>query len=146
MADYAMLMLTRMALDPGAVHNALDLASATGLPAPTTSKVLARLGRHGLLESIRGNKGGYRLARLAADISVEDIVSAIDGPVALTVCQAHSSGPCEFEQNCASRPNLTRVNQAVRQALSEVRLTDLMPTSFFAFGVDAGKQPADRRP
>lgn len=146
MADYAMLTLTRMALDPGVVHNAVDLAAQTGLPPPTTSKVLARLGRYGLLESTRGNKGGYRLARTAAEISVEDIVAAIDGPVALTLCQEHTAGPCEFEQNCASRPNLARVNQAVRRALSEVRLADLMPAPFLPFGVEGGPRPAARQP
>lgn len=141
-----MLVLTHMARNPEVVHNALDLAQATGLPAPTASKVLARLGRHGVLDSIRGSKGGYRLARGADDISVEEIVAAIDGPVALTLCQAHSAGPCELEPHCVSRPNLARVNQAVRQALSEVRLTDLLPAPIFTLGVEPQSRPVPRQP
>ncbi len=141
-----MLVLTYMARDAGTVHNAVDLAAATGLPAPPASKVLARLGRYGLLDSTRGNKGGYRLARTAAEISVEDIVAAIDGPVALTLCQEHTAGPCEFEATCGTRPNLARVNLAVRRALSEVRLTDLLPPPVFAAGFGSAPRSAARQP
>ena len=57
------------------------------MPAPTVSKILAALARAGVLVSHRGAKGGYRLARAPREISAADLIAALDGPIALTVCR-----------------------------------------------------------
>ncbi len=86
LADYGVALMTSMAEDTDRVHNVFDMSVATGLPTPTVSKVLATLARNGLLLSVRGAKGGYRLGRMPQGISVADIIIAIDGPIALTQC------------------------------------------------------------
>lgn len=98
LADYAVLLMSRMANTPDRVHNALDIAEATGLPCPTVSKLLATLAREGLLNSVRGAKGGYGLAHPAREITVAHIIAAIDGPIAITACIEHP-GSCDVESS-----------------------------------------------
>ncbi len=87
LTDYGLVLMTIMARDSvAAVHTARDLAAASRLPLPTVSKVLKQLLQSGLLTSHRGLKGGYGLAKEAAEISVAEIVAAIEGPIALTEC------------------------------------------------------------
>ncbi len=124
LADYGVVLMTRMAEDTDEVHNALDMSVATGLPTPTVSKVLATLARNGLLLSVRGAKGGYRLGRTPQGISVADIIIAFDGPIALTQCIEHS-GKCEVESTCPSRRGWHLINNTVRQALEQVSLADI---------------------
>ncbi len=135
MADYALVLMARMAHDQEAVHNAFDMSGATGVPTPTVSKVLATLARHGLLHSVRGAKGGYRLAAGPQDISVAEIISVIDGPIALTQCIEHAPGVCEIESLCPCRQPWQVINDVVRRSLEGVSLADIaapMP-SFPAF-------------
>jgi FeS assembly SUF system regulator len=142
LADYAVVLMTHMASGHGAdasgVHNALDMAAVTGLPAPTVAKVLAILTRQGLLQSHRGAKGGYWLARGSGEISVADIVSALEGPIALTHCIKVGPGSCDVEPTCPSRYSLNRVNTAVRKALSEMSLAEIAAPSPYDFGVSRG--------
>jgi len=125
LADFAVVLMTHVAQHHERVHRASEAAIATQLPAPTVAKVLARLCREGLLTSIRGVKGGYRLARPATDISVGAIVNALDGPVALTQCIKLGPGGCEIEAVCPSRVGLHRINVAVHKALDDVSLADI---------------------
>ncbi len=125
MADYALVLMTRMACDRDAVHNALDMSGATGLPTPTVSKVLSMLARHGLLQSARGAKGGYRLASSPQDVSVAEIISVIDGPIALTQCIEHAPGACGIESSCPCREPWQVINEVVRRTLEGVSLADI---------------------
>ena len=125
LADYAVVLMTHMNAAPSPVHNAVDVAAATGLPAPTVAKVLKRLAQAGLLQSHRGAQGGYRLARAAPGISVADIVSAIDGPIALTHCSKPGKGVCDVELACPSRSGVNRINTAIRTALEAVSLAEI---------------------
>ncbi len=126
LADYAVLLLTQMGGEARAVHNALDLADRTGLPLPTVSKILATLARDGVLLSVRGARGGYRLAAAPERISVAAIIAAIDGPIALTQC-VDTAGSCNVESLCPTRAGWHKINAAILGALSGVTLADLMP-------------------
>jgi FeS assembly SUF system regulator len=132
LADYGVVLACQMAVKAEGCHNAFDLAAATGLPAPTVSKLLAALARAGVLVSQRGAKGGYRLARAPEAITAADIVSAVDGPIALTVCIEHGAGACDVESLCPTRSGWRRINDAVRDAMKSVSLAEL------AFSVPAG--------
>jgi len=94
------------------------------LALPTVSKVLKALVQHGLLVSHRGAKGGYSLAAAPEEISVAQIISAIEGPIALTEC-SDSTGVCGQEPQCSVRSNWQRINKAVREALERVTLAEL---------------------
>jgi FeS assembly SUF system regulator len=125
LADYGVVLACHMAVRADRYHNAFDLAAATGLPAPTVSKLLAAMARSGVLVSHRGAKGGYRLARRPEAISAADIVCAVDGPIALTVCIEHGDGACDVESLCPTRRGWRRINDAVRLAMEGVSLSDL---------------------
>ncbi len=125
LADYGLVLMGCMAARPAGVHTALGLSDDTQLPMPTVAKLLVRLTQGGLLISHRGAKGGYELAHAPEDISVGDIVVAVDGPIALTQCLEHGADPCDVEPICPTRRGWTRLNEAVKRALSEVSLAEL---------------------
>lgn len=130
LADYGVLLACQMATRSDHCHNAYDLAGGTGVPAPTVSKLLAAMARAGILVSHRGAKGGYRLARAPSEITAADIVSAVDGPIALTVCLEHGDGACEVESMCSTRQGWRRINDAIRNAMEGVSLAEMTFSSF----------------
>ncbi|MCD6674094.1 MAG: SUF system Fe-S cluster assembly regulator [Burkholderiaceae bacterium] len=126
LTDYGTLALTYLASHPDRLHSASDVAAELGLGVPTVSKVLKALGRHDLVRSIRGLRGGYSLSRSPESISVADIVDALeDQPFGLTECSA-SAGLCGFERSCRIRSNWQRINRIVRRTLESVTLADMM--------------------
>lgn len=143
LADYGVVLAGHMAARPETFYNACDLAAATQLPPPTVSKVLAALTRAGVLVSQRGARGGYRLARAPRDISAAEIVTALDGPIAMTMCIGQGEGACEVESACLSRHGWQRINAAICQALEEVSLADLAapPAFHTAFATDLPAKP-----
>jgi|TARA_R110000868_G_scaffold145860_1_gene366323 FeS assembly SUF system regulator len=132
MTDYAVVVLGQMARDPGRVRTAAVLSETTAIPLPTVSKLLKILAGVGLVTSHRGANGGYSVDRTAEQVTVADIVQAIDGPIALTACVDDSDGQCEVSNSCPISGNWNRVNLAVRRALEDVTLADLLdPTEMF---------------
>lgn len=124
LADYATLLMTEMAARPDRVHTAHELAERTHVSAPTVAKLLKQLARGGLLESLRGAHGGYRLARAPSRISVAEVIRALEGPIAVTQCSTHGGG-CTLESDCAARANWRLINTAIRQALEAVTLAQM---------------------
>jgi len=90
------------------------------------SKLLKELLQSGLLISHRGMKGGYSLAKEPHDISVAEIVAALEGPIALTECSTDISGLCDLERYCPIKSNQRIISQVVRGALEKVMLSDLI--------------------
>jgi FeS assembly SUF system regulator len=125
LTDYGIVLMTHMATHAERVHNATEVASEAHLPLPTVSKLLRLLAKEGLLESHRGVKGGYGLARRAEEITVGSIIKALEGPIALTTCTTDSPGDCEHEPLCPVRGHWYLINLAIRQALDSVTLTDM---------------------
>ena len=124
LTDYGIVLMAHLAGAGDGPHAARDLAAETQLPLPAVSKLLKSLAREGLLTSSRGAKGGYRLARPADQITVPEMIAALEGPIALTDCNLHE-GACSQEPRCHVRTPWQRINRAVHDALSRVRLTDL---------------------
>ena len=124
-ADYGIVLLTRLAQEPSRQFNATELATDTQLPAPTVSKILKLLARAGLLSSHRGVKGGYALARGAEEINMVQIISALDGPIAITECIDDTPGECTQESFCSVRGNWQRINEAIRGALEQITLAEM---------------------
>ena len=126
LTDYGLVLMTIMARQSlAANHTARDLAAASRLPLPTVSKVLKQLLQSGLLVSHRGTKGGYGLAKSPADISVAEIVTAMEGPIALTECSTDTIGLCDLERSCPTKANQRVITEVMRSALERVALADL---------------------
>ncbi len=126
LADYAVVMLSAAARHPAAARlSASALAEETGVPLPSAQKLMGRLAAAGLLTSARGTGGGFLLARGAAEISLADIVEAVEGPIALTACVEHGRHDCLLEHTCSVRPHWPAVNDALRGALGGVSLATL---------------------
>ena len=124
LADYGTMLMTALATEPDQLHAAPTLAARTHVPPATVSKLLKLLTRAGMVESLRGATGGYRLARDPAGISVAAVIAAIDGPIALTQC-SHNKGGCSIESYCGVRTNWRLINQTVRHALESVTLAEM---------------------
>ena len=93
-ADYGIVLMTHMASEVDRLFSAVELSHETQLPHPTVAKILKILARNGLLESQRGAKGGYVLAKDPEEISVVEIITALDGPIGITECIDHTPGEC----------------------------------------------------
>ena len=137
LTDYGTVLLAHLATSHATVCSAGEVATATGIALPTVRKLLKSLARSGLVLSTRGASGGYRLARRPHDISAADVIDALEGPVSITECSG-SDSQCEHEGVCNVGVAWQRVNVAIRSALQDVSLTDLLrsnssvPRSSFA--------------
>jgi FeS assembly SUF system regulator len=125
LTDYGIVLMSYLAQNTELKHSAHTLADAVYVPQPTVKKVLKALSQAGLLRSERGVQGGYSLSRAAKEISVAEIISAIEGPIALTECVSEESH-CEQETHCSIQTNWERINNAVFHALDEVKLSDML--------------------
>jgi FeS assembly SUF system regulator len=125
LADYATVLMTAIAAEPARFHNGHELAARTHVPAPTVAKLLKTLARGGLLESLRGAHGGYRLAKPPEKLSIAEIIRALEGPIAVTECSTHGGG-CGIESHCATRANWRLINTVIRQALEAVTLAQMV--------------------
>ncbi len=128
LADYGIVLMSYIAEHhPQGPIAARTLAERSALPVPTVSKVLKALCRADLLLAHRGKQGGYTLGRAIKDISVADMISAIDGPISLTECGKHAPALCDLEPSCPVRQNWATITSRVRAALEGLSLADLKP-------------------
>jgi Rrf2 family protein len=126
LADYAVVLMTAAARYPvGARLSATELSGDTGVPLPTAQKLMGQLAIAGLLSSARGASGGFTLSRPADAISLADIVEAVEGPIALTMCADGINHECLLDAHCRVKPHMGVVGNAVRGALGAVTLTEL---------------------
>lgn len=125
LTDYGIVVATCLGEAASELLSATEVAARTGVAPPTVSKLLKHLARAGLVQSERGAKGGYRLARPAAQISIAEVVDALEGPVALTECIS-SEGHCEQEDHCNVRANFQLINAAILDALERVSVAEMI--------------------
>ncbi len=127
LADYAVVILTAAAARSGDERlSASALAADTGLPLPTTQKVLGKLGAAGLLSATRGIGGGFRFMRAADAITLADIIEAVEGPIAMTQCSGSDEvSDCALDSRCKLKPHMNIVSRTVRDALATVTLEQL---------------------
>ena len=125
LADYAVVLMTAAARRPaGARLSATALAEETGVPLPTAQKLMGQLAGAGLFDSARGPSGGFALSRPPGAISLADIVEAVEGPIAMTIC-SEGRRDCALDAHCRVKPHMGVVGSAVRGALHAVSLTEL---------------------
>jgi len=125
-ADYGTRGIIRLAkMSPGAVTLVSEIATAEGLPESYLAKIFQDLAEHGIVRSYRGAKGGFALARPAAQITLRQIIEAIEGPIALNRCLAPWEG-CEKMDTCPVHPVLARAQASLVAELEGTTLEDLV--------------------
>jgi FeS assembly SUF system regulator len=122
LADYGTQVMAYMAGDES-VHSASEVAAGLDIALPTVSKILKMLVRGGLLASVLGAKGGYMLARHPSEISIAEIIDAMDGPISITEC---STSTCSRESTCSTRSKWQGINHIILGALEKVNLAEMV--------------------
>lgn len=131
LADYGTLVMAFLAKNPNTStqSNARTIAAETHLSVPTVSKLLKLLAHAGLLVSHRGTRGGYQLARSADEISIADIILALEEKMGLTEC-SHAGHHCALSPLCTTQDNWLTLNRAIQQAMKSVSLDALASPHF----------------
>lgn len=140
LTDYAVVVLIDIACADGR-RSAHQVADHTGIPLPTVAKLMKSLNKAGLVASQRGATGGYALGRPQREITVADVIQAVEGPIALTACADTSDQECSMERTCLVQGKWNRVNTAVRAALSEVTLAEMIE-DISSFGMNPAQSKA----
>ncbi len=122
LADYAVVILTVMGKTPDELVTAATVSDRTGLPEPTVAKVLKLLCKADLVISTRGASGGYKPAKGNDQISIVEIVTAVDGPVSLTACVEGNDNCCSYQKCCPVKGRWDFVNDAIHKALEGLTL------------------------
>jgi len=126
--DYASRALLSLALhrDADGPTSVRDIAERTGLPQPYLEQILLALKGAGLVRSKRGVGGGYVLARQPDEITLGQIVSAVDGPIAVgDFGEPHQDGACEHEGQCVLLTVWADVGEHMREHLDSFTLADI---------------------
>ena len=124
-ADYGLIALKHLAVADGTgTASAKEIADAYGIPLPMLAKILQKLTKTGLLHSVAGTNGGYKLARPAKRITALEVIHAIDGPIILTSCFT-DHGHCDQSDRCTVREPLRKVHEAILHLLGSITISDM---------------------
>ena len=124
-ADYGILGILYLASQPrDRVVLINEIAAAQEVPESYLAKIFQQLAKAGLVRSHRGARGGFTLARLPEEITLRQIIEAIEGPLALNRCLDPHEG-CEHSADCVVHAALARVQRTLVSALDTVTLHSL---------------------
>lgn len=125
-SDYALIAMKHLAMRhaSGDSSSAREISEAYAIPLELLAKILQRLVRARLLVSVQGTRGGYRLGRPAAGISVADVIQVVDGPVTVTACSPDDHA-CEQFGTCSIRDPLWRIKSRIVDTLNTVSVAEL---------------------
>lgn len=124
--DYSIVVLAVMARKDKRMSTS-ELSAYTMIPEPTVSKLLKLLAKSSIVKSIRGASGGYILLKSEDEITANDIIIAMEGPVALTSCVAGSNEKsCAAKKLCPLSNGWQKLNDSITDALSSVTLRELV--------------------
>ena len=125
-SDYALISMAHLAAraDGNGSSSAREISEAYAIPLELLAKILQRLVRAKLLVSVQGTRGGYRLARPAASISVADVIQSVDGPVTVTACSPDDHA-CDQFGTCSIRDPLWKIKNRILETLTTVSIAEL---------------------
>ena len=125
LTDYAIAVMGQLAHD-GNSRSASHISGKTSIPEPTVAKILKLLSKGNLVTSERGVAGGYKLVKAADGISIGEIITAMDGPISIVSCVDDQDETCNMSGTCPTKGKWNRVNEAIKSALDDVKLKDMM--------------------
>jgi len=125
MADYATVILNCLSANTECLLSANEIARRVYLGRHTVSKILKILQEASLVVSARGAVGGYSLARAPEQITIAEVITALEGPLALTEC-SHPTQLCTQNTTCSVKHNWKTINQFILTTLENVTLADML--------------------
>lgn len=125
--DYAIRCTIYLARDKDSIASVTEIAKAMHIPKSFLAKIVQRLVRSGIIESIRGVKGGLRLAKKPTEISLLAIMEAIQGPAGINIC-AIESRLCRMSSTCAVHPVWVEIRKEVEKRLERETIDKLIGT------------------
>jgi|GEM_PF-381189 len=128
LTDYAVVIITQISMeDENNSSSANYLSEKTNIPEPTVAKILKKLSHGNVLTSVRGASGGYRLSRSINDISLADVIIAMEGPIAIVDCATEEKNRrCFARRTCSVKHSWCKVNSALVFLLDSMKLGDMM--------------------
>ncbi|MCG3177886.1 MAG: HTH-type transcriptional regulator IscR [Phycisphaerae bacterium] len=131
--EYALIAMSHLARRDGKLASAREIAERYSLPLPVLMNILKKLNHENLVDSVRGAKGGYRLAVRSEDLSLTRLIEAIEGPVRLIDCADfdHDRGTdhgdmCVRMGGCPIRGPVMKVHRRLQEFLSTITLADIV--------------------
>ncbi|MBF0542263.1 MAG: Rrf2 family transcriptional regulator [Nitrospirae bacterium] len=123
--DYALRCMLLLALKYDEIYGASRISEERLIPRPFLTKILQKLARAGLVTSIRGSKGGFKLAKHPSKILVLEIIEAMEGAIAISRC-AVDLKKCDFSQTCALCPVWVEIKGSIIDKLGGWNLESLL--------------------
>jgi Rrf2 family protein len=124
-ADYGLIAVKHLAMAGRAgAASAKEIADAYGMPLPLLAKILQKLTKTGILVSVPGSSGGYKLAKRPEKVSALEVIHAIEGPIILTTC-ATAQGRCGQSDRCTVREPLRKVHEAILDLLGKITISEM---------------------
>lgn len=128
-ADYGVRAMVDIARQPPATRSIVsEIARRQHIPAFYLAKIMPRLARAGLVLTSLGAAGGIVLAARPEDISLLQVIEAIDGPLALNICSLDPA-KCEYHATCNVCQTWCQAQAQLNQTLANTRLSDLARAS-----------------
>ena len=125
-ADHGFLLLMSLADASGGKLTLQKIAAANGISFYFLQKVALELRKAGLISADRGKSGGYHLLKHPSAISVKEVVEALEGPLALTVCLSKDFKGCSMSESCRLKPGFNLINSIILTTLGQKTLQDLI--------------------
>ncbi|PJF38673.1 MAG: SUF system Fe-S cluster assembly regulator [Phototrophicales bacterium] len=139
LSDYAIVLICEMAAARDDTFSARKLHETKHISQSAIMKILKLLASGGLVTSARGARGGYSIASEPSEISILDIVKAIDGPVSVTLCSHNTTDePCAFEAHCTAKSGWGMVNMALQDTLSRFSVADFLAAHAAHYHINKG--------
>ncbi len=123
--DYAVRCILYLAQANEQIANVTEVSRQMHIPKTFLAKIFQKLTKAGLVESIRGMNGGFRLSKNPADVSLLDIMEAIQGPVCVNVCAVNSK-KCSRSSSCSVHPFWVKLRQDMNRQMQEQTIAQLM--------------------
>lgn len=130
LADYAVSIIYAFSGFEKEILSSQDIVEKTKLHKATVNKLLAQLVKKNVLEPFRGTKGGYRLKKGLDNISIRELIEAIEGPVLLTDCLNKNANNCNLFDVCNTKNIWSFVNTEINNTLENIKIKDIKSKKF----------------
>ena len=130
LADYAVSIIYAFSGSEKEILSSQDIIEKTKLHKATVNKLLAKLVKKNFLEPFRGTKGGYRLKKGLDNISIRELIEAIEVPVLLTDCLNKNANNCNLFDVCNTKNIWSFVNAEINNTLENIKIKDIKSKKF----------------